>query len=96
MFKAKTWEDIKMLSEKNKFMSEAMQALYEANEEEIIRQQCEAREDALMYERRDKQMIKELTEENENYKKENENYKTENEELKRQIAELQKNDRMKS
>ena len=47
MFKAGTWEELRMIAEKNKYMSEAAMAMYELNTDEIIRQQCMAREDMI-------------------------------------------------
>lgn len=51
LFKAKTWEDIKMLAKENEYLQEAAQSIYIANEDEIVRQQCLAREDAERRER---------------------------------------------
>lgn len=45
LFKAKTWEELRMIAEKNKYMSEAAAAMYELNADEIVRQQCRAREE---------------------------------------------------
>ena len=44
-FKTTTWEDIKMLAEKNSYIAEAAATLYELSQDEKIRLQCEARED---------------------------------------------------
>ena len=46
LFKAKTWEDLKMLAQNNEYLEEAANSIYKANAEEIVRQQCRAREDA--------------------------------------------------
>ena len=51
IFKAKTWEDIKMLAKENEYMQEAANSLYAANADEIVREQCRAREDAERRER---------------------------------------------
>ena len=51
-----------MIAEKNKYMSEAAMAMYELNADEIIRQQCMAREE---YNRYDKMMARKLAEANE-------------------------------
>ena len=51
IFKAKTWEDIKMLAKENEYMQEAANSLYVANADEIVREQCRAREDAERRER---------------------------------------------
>ena len=57
MFKAGTWEKLRMIAEKNKYMSEAAMAMYELNADEIIRQQCMAREE---YNRYEKMMARKL------------------------------------
>lgn len=62
IFKAKTWEDIKMLAKDNEYLQEAAKSLYVANADEIVRQQCRAREDAERRERtleRDKRLLEE-------------------------------------
>ena len=64
LFKAKTWEEIKMLAEKNEFLEEAAQSVYVANADEIVRQKCRAREEAERYERTLKRNIGKLQEEN--------------------------------
>ena len=45
LFKATEWEEIKMLAHGNKFMEEAVYAMYRLSKNSKIRQQCEARED---------------------------------------------------
>ena len=45
LFKATTWEETKMLAEKNPILEDAVKTLYEMSEEEQIREQCMARED---------------------------------------------------
>ncbi len=51
VFKAKTWEEMRMLVKENEYLEEAAQSLYVANADEIVRQKCIAREEA---ERRDR------------------------------------------
>ena len=51
LFKAQTWEEIKMLAEKNPSITEAAATIYQISEDERIRQQCEAREDYLRRQR---------------------------------------------
>lgn len=51
LFKAKTWEELKMLTKENEYLQEAASSLYVANADEIVRQQCIAREDAERRER---------------------------------------------
>ena len=64
LFKAKTWEDIKMSAEKNEYLQEAAQSVYMANAEEIVRQKCRAREEAERHERTMKRDMNKLKEEN--------------------------------
>ena len=45
LFNALTWEDFKMISADNKSMQEAGETLFTLNEDDQIRNQCEARED---------------------------------------------------
>lgn len=51
LFTATSWEDIKMISKNDKFLSSASQSLYESNADEIIRQKCRAREEYCKVER---------------------------------------------
>ena len=51
IFKAEAWEEIKMLAKDNEYLQEAANSLYVANADEIVRQQCIAREDAERRER---------------------------------------------
>ena len=45
LFKATTWEELKMLAETNKAIADAVTTVRQLTQEEKIRQQCEARED---------------------------------------------------
>lgn len=45
LFKATTWEDLKMLAKQDELISEASATIYQLTQEEKIRLQCEARED---------------------------------------------------
>lgn len=51
LFKAKTWEEIKMLAKDNESMEEAVNSIYLANADELVRQKCLAREEAERHER---------------------------------------------
>lgn len=75
IFRAKTWEEMKMLANNNEFLEETAEALYIANADEIVRQQCLAREDA---ERRERTLVRN-----------NKKLKDENAELKDALSELQ-------
>ena len=103
IFKAKTWEDLKMLVKDNEYLEEAANSLYVANADEIVRQQCRAREDAERRERtleRDKQIWMKKYEEsqsnnailqadNDALQADNDPLQDENERYKRRIAELE-------
>ena len=102
LFKAKTWEELKMLVKDNEYLQEAADSIYKANADEIVRQQCEARKEAERYERtlernlkllkEDMQVLKEdnsaLKEDNSNLKENNSTLRKENVELERKIREL--------
>lgn len=90
LFKAKTWEDIKMLAEKNEYLKEAAQSVYVANADEIIQQKCYAREEAIRYERSLKAKIAERDKAIAEKDAENAELKAENAELKAKLASLQK------
>ena len=65
LFKAKTWEEIKMLAEKSEYLQEAAQSVFVANADEIVRQKCLAREEAERHERTVKRNMDLLKKENE-------------------------------
>ena len=64
LFKAKTWEELQMLAQNDEYLQEAATSIRIANEAEIVREQCRAREDALRLERTLKRDNKRLLEEN--------------------------------
>ena len=51
LFKAKTWEELQMVAQNDEYLQAAATSIRIANEEEIVREQCRAREDALRRER---------------------------------------------
>ncbi|MBO6299221.1 MAG: hypothetical protein J6N53_10280 [Lachnospiraceae bacterium] len=69
LFKAKTWEDIKMVAAKNQMIDDAATTIYQLTADERIRQQCEAREDYL----RRQSGIQEMLEEQKNQLEEQKN-----------------------
>ena len=83
LFKAKTWEDIKMVAAKNRMIDDAATTIYQLTEDERIRQQCEAREDYLRRQRG----IQEMLEEQRQQLTEKDKQLTEKDQ---QIAEMQK------
>lgn len=69
IFKAKTWEEIKMLVHNDEYLKEAAESIYVANEDEIVRQKCRAREEAERFERtmlRDIQRLQQTVTEKDN------------------------------
>ena len=57
LFKAKTWEDLRMVVEQNQYLSAAAEEMYVRNADETIRANCQARED---YYRRQRRIQKQL------------------------------------
>lgn len=51
VFLATTWEEINMLAQNNEYLQEAVSGVRQLTAEEQIRQQCQAREDHLYWER---------------------------------------------
>jgi len=51
VFKATTWEEINMLAKNNEYLQEVVSGVRQLTEEEQIRQQCQAREDYIYWER---------------------------------------------
>ncbi len=64
LFKATTWEEIKMLTKENPSMNSAAESIYLSNSDENIRELCRRREDAIAHENFQKKLIQNLTEEN--------------------------------
>ena len=48
---AKTWEEIDMLAQDNEYLRETSNAMYELDQDLLIRQQCQTREDFLYWKR---------------------------------------------
>lgn len=94
-FKAATWEELRMLAEKNEFIAEAAETVYKLSAEEKIRLQCEAREEYYRVKRTDErlkeineQKRRELEQENEQLEQENEQLEQENKNAWRQVQQL--------
>ena len=60
LFKAKTWEELRMIAKNNPDLLQASNDLYTVNADEIIRQQARARADAEFWERNKNAKIKRL------------------------------------
>ena len=89
LFKAKTWEELQMLAQNDEYLQEAATSIRIANEAEIVREQCRAREDALRRERTLERDNNRLLAENASLQDENASLQDENASLRKQIAELQ-------
>ena len=96
LFKAQTWEELQMLAQNDEYLQAAATSIRIANEEEIVREQCRAREDALRRERtleRDKKILlrekQNLLEKNASLQDENASLQDENASLRKQLAEFQ-------
>ena len=68
LFKAKTWEELKMLAKDNEYLDAAANSLYEANADWMVRERCIARKLAERRERTLERDIKLLKEENSDLK----------------------------
>lgn len=71
LFKARTWEDLKMIAEKDENLREASESLFILNADDITRQKCRAREDQIRLEKKMKHKIEVLTVENDALSQEN-------------------------
>ena len=72
LFKARTWEDLKMIAEKDENLCEASESLYILNADDITRQKCRAREEQRIRQEKLERKINTLTEKNEALSQENE------------------------
>ena len=57
LFKAKTWENLRMVVEQNQYMSAAAEEMYVRNADDVIREKCRVREE---YNRRQRRIQKQL------------------------------------
>ncbi len=88
LFKATTWEEIKMLAQKNEFISEASATIYQLSQEEKIRLQCEAREDFYRQQKDMQHVMKKLSSENRELTSQNRKLTSNNQELTSQNQKL--------
>ena len=87
LFTATTWEDLKMIAEKDIHMKAAAKEMYVLSADELIQQRCRARDDYMKNENTRNKIMKELTEALEQSKQEIESKDREIELLKQQLAE---------
>ena len=59
LFKATTWEELKMIAEKEQVYSEAANSIYLQNSDETVRAMCEARQEAIFHEQYVQKQLKE-------------------------------------
>lgn len=88
LFKARTWEELKMIAEKDENLCEASESLYILNADDIARQKCRARQDELRWKEKATRKIDTLTRENETLIQEKEALTQELEILKKRLAEM--------
>ncbi len=89
LFKAKTWEELKMLAQDNEYLEAAANSLFEANEERMVRERCIARKLAERRERTLERDIKILKENIGTLRESNATLKESNTKLEEQIRELE-------
>ncbi len=71
LFKANTWEEIKMITKENPSMNSTAETIFLSNSDYAIREQCRVREDNIAHEKYQKECLEKLTKENENLTKKN-------------------------
>lgn len=97
LFKAKTWEELNMIAKKSDELREASEALYVMNADQMVREQCRAREDYYRIQNTMKHKLETATaerdalaSENKKLTSENRNLSSKVESLSYEIAELRK------
>ncbi|MCM1044136.1 MAG: Rpn family recombination-promoting nuclease/putative transposase [Candidatus Gastranaerophilales bacterium] len=90
LFKATTWEEIKMLARQNEYIRDASETIYRLSQEEQIRMQCEAREE---YYRRQNKIQKLLAEQEETIGQQKEQLSEQEAFIKQQAALLEEQER---
>ena len=87
LFKATTWEEIKMITKDNPSLNSTAEAIYVSNADEYIREECRLREDRLAHEKYQKEKIESLTAEIESLTSENNTLTSEISRLKKLLEE---------
>ena len=90
LFKATTWEEIKMITSTNPSMNSTAEEIFAANSDFMIAEQCRVREDNIIHERRMKEALVEKDNKIEEQAKELEEKDKELKEQAELIAILQK------
>jgi predicted transposase/invertase (TIGR01784 family) len=69
LFKAKTWEEIKMITKENPSLTSTAEAIYMSTADQNILEQCRIREDNIAHEKYQNELIASLTQENSRLRK---------------------------
>ena len=64
LFKATTWEEIKMITKDNPSLNSTAESIFLSNKDYVILEQCRAREDAIAHEKYQKEQISKSSAEN--------------------------------
>ncbi len=91
LFKATTREEIRMISSKDGFLTEAAEAVYQLSTEETIRMQCEAREDYYNERRYIENKMRQLEREKQEHMKSGADKDEEIARLRKELSELRRN-----
>ena len=86
LFKARTWEEIKMITKENPSMSSAAESIYLSNSDEQIRELCRRREDAIAHENFQKKQIQDLTQQIQTQSREIQTLSSENSRLRKLLG----------
>ena len=92
LFTTTSWEELKMIANKDPYFDEATQTMYELNADEIIQQQCRARREYYKRMNLHKKTLQELEEANQKIEETTQQLAQANsqiEQLKKRIAELE-------
>jgi predicted transposase/invertase (TIGR01784 family) len=81
LFKAKTWEEIKMITKDNPSMNSTAETIFMSTANEKILEQCRIREDNIAHEKYQNDLIKALTSDNKSLTDENRSLSDENRSL---------------
>lgn len=89
LFKAKTWEDLKMIAKEHPDLLDAAENLYDKNQDRVIQEQCRARLDYYNHEKAVKRKMAALESDKAKLESDNAALESENAEQKEQIQELE-------
>ena len=96
LFKATTWEEIKMLAQKDSMIKEASDTILQLSQDEQIRLRCEARADYLYWQKIEEEYKKELEENKKELEKNYQKVLREKQQLADDIQKLENDNREKN